>query len=81
MGSDLAFVSGEEVLPIGGFTGAYPSPTVDELRALVASGQLHLVIGTSTSDSRMAWIAAHCRELRRNAQGIVDYYCVPANAG
>ena len=34
---------GQEVLPIGGFSGDDPAPTLAKFRALVSSGQLHFV--------------------------------------
>ncbi len=36
--------SGKEVLPIGGFTGTIPSPTLARLQAMIARGDFHLVI-------------------------------------
>jgi 4-amino-4-deoxy-L-arabinose transferase-like glycosyltransferase len=64
--------SGDEVLPIGGFDGTTPSPTLAQLRSDVANGVFHLIIVATTADPRMAWIAAHCRQLSAHL-----YLCTP----
>jgi hypothetical protein len=58
------YLTGEEALPIGGFDGTIPSPTLSQLEADVRSGQFHLVLALSTADPRMRWIAGHCQTLR-----------------
>jgi 4-amino-4-deoxy-L-arabinose transferase-like glycosyltransferase len=70
------YTSGLETLPIGGFTGTIPSPTLGELQADIRSGQFHLVLALSTVDPRIRWIATHCRDLSART-----FYCVPADAG
>jgi 4-amino-4-deoxy-L-arabinose transferase-like glycosyltransferase len=55
--------SGLEALPIGGFTGTIPSPTLAQLETDIATHQFHLVLALSTKDTRMHWIATHCRDL------------------
>jgi 4-amino-4-deoxy-L-arabinose transferase-like glycosyltransferase len=60
--NDILF-SGREIVPIGGFTGAVPSPTLSQLQHDVAVGSLDFfVIATSppTPDPRLDWIRAHC---------------------
>jgi len=85
--ANLIFESGEQVLPIGGFTGTVPSPTLDEIRTLIARGDLHLVIAPQTDDPRIAWIIEHCRAVRRSVSAgtrpgppLYAYFCVPADA-
>ena len=73
--SIFAYLSGKEALPIGGFTGTIPSPTLSQLQADIHSGQFHLVLALSTADPRIRWIAAHCQPLRGTT-----YYCVRADA-
>jgi len=73
--------SGEEVLPIGGFTGTIPSPTLGQLRADIRAGQFHLVLAHSAADPRIAWIATHCRDVTKPGDALKTYFCVPANAG
>jgi 4-amino-4-deoxy-L-arabinose transferase-like glycosyltransferase len=73
--SVFIYTSGREALPIGGFTGTIPSPTLAELQADIRGGQFHLVLALTTTDPRIQWIAAHCRQV-----GGHSYYCVPADA-
>ncbi|HET9256909.1 MAG TPA: glycosyltransferase family 39 protein, partial [Pseudonocardiaceae bacterium] len=76
----FSYASGQEVLPIGGFTGTMPFPTLDELRRDIARGDFHLVLAISTRDPRLAWIAQHCEHLPRSMSPLESYYCVPADA-
>ena len=41
----LQLGSGEPVMPIGGFNGSDPSPTLDEFKGYVASGDIHYFVG------------------------------------
>ena len=53
--------SGQEVVPIGGFTGTAPEPSLASLRAMIARGDFHLVIqAPKVSDPRLVWVAEHC---------------------
>jgi hypothetical protein len=72
---------GQEVLPIGGFTGTQPSPILGQLRADIAAGRFHLVLAFPSADPRLVWIAAHCRQLPGGQPPFVSYYCRPADAG
>lgn len=62
--------SGAPVMPLGGFNGTDPSPTLAQFQALVASGQVHYFLGaglsevpdTGGSDDTVqitAWVKAH----------------------
>ncbi|MGH2893189.1 MAG: hypothetical protein ACRDPM_07970, partial [Solirubrobacteraceae bacterium] len=62
LGAPLIFATGREVLPIGGFTGTNPSPTLDQLKSLVAQRELAVILGPTTTDPRMRWAAAHCQQ-------------------
>ncbi|MGO9726472.1 MAG: ArnT family glycosyltransferase [Streptosporangiaceae bacterium] len=73
--------SGLEALPIGGFTGTIPSPTLQQLRADIGSGQFHLVLAAAGADPRLRWIAAHCRHIGRASAALRSYFCLPADAG
>ncbi len=84
------FSTGEEVLPIGGFTGTIPEPTVARVRSLVAAGAFHLVLtGSSATDPRIAWITRHCQPLGApagrgvvpGAEPVLAYFCQPSDAG
>jgi 4-amino-4-deoxy-L-arabinose transferase-like glycosyltransferase len=77
--------TGEEALPIGGFTGTAPSPTLDEIKQGVASGRIHVVLTSETADRRIAWIRARCRALppassRPGLPPISAYLCMPGDA-
>jgi 4-amino-4-deoxy-L-arabinose transferase-like glycosyltransferase len=77
----FVYDSGQEVVPIGGFTGTVPQPTLAGLRAMIARGDFHLVIQAPTvSDPRLAWVAQHCFALpaAAGASGglrFAAYYC------
>jgi len=73
--SVFIYTSGLEALPIGGFTGTIPSPTLDQLKADIASHQFHLVLALSTKDPRMQWIAIHCQDLTPRT-----FLCIAPNA-
>ncbi|MDT0344442.1 ArnT family glycosyltransferase [Streptomyces litchfieldiae] len=46
--SGYQLATGEPVMPIGGFNGSDPSPTLEEFRRLVDSGRVHYFIGTDS---------------------------------
>ncbi|MGH3550523.1 MAG: ArnT family glycosyltransferase [Pseudonocardiaceae bacterium] len=79
--SVFSYPTGQEVLPIGGFTGGSPVPTLGQLRQDIARGEFHLVLLLPGDDPRQAWIARHCRHLPGSAPPLQSYYCVPADAG
>ena len=61
LAAPFIFATGQEVLPIGGYTGTSPSPTVADIRRMVASGRFHLVLAAQGStDPRITWIASNC---------------------
>jgi 4-amino-4-deoxy-L-arabinose transferase-like glycosyltransferase len=70
--------SGDEVLPIGGFTGAMPEPTLQELQSRILKGEFHLVITGRSPDPRYAWISTHCLALSPGRAPEV-YYCQPSD--
>jgi 4-amino-4-deoxy-L-arabinose transferase-like glycosyltransferase len=81
LAAPFAAASGEEALPIGGFTGTIPSPTLSQLQADIRTGQFHLVLAEDTSDPRIAWIATHCRDVTKAAAGpLKSYFCTPTDA-
>jgi 4-amino-4-deoxy-L-arabinose transferase-like glycosyltransferase len=73
--SAIIYDSGTEALPIGGYDGTTPSPTLAQLQADIRRGLFHLVWIASATDPRLRWIATHCTRLSRTF-----YECVPANA-
>ncbi len=53
--------TGREILPIGGFQGGIPSPTLAQLRRYIASGQVRAFLVPRVSDDpRVSWVHAHC---------------------
>jgi 4-amino-4-deoxy-L-arabinose transferase-like glycosyltransferase len=72
--------SGLEVLPIGGFTGTSPSPTLPQLEADIRHGRMHLVLIATNADPRMRWIITHCPHTGDATPTVHNYYCEPSNA-
>ena len=58
-------MTGHEFLPIGGFTGGAPVPTVRRVERLANEAQIlfAFVPLDATGDKRVAWIVANCRTL------------------
>jgi 4-amino-4-deoxy-L-arabinose transferase-like glycosyltransferase len=88
LAAPFIFVSGQEVLPVGGFTGVIPSPTLPALQTMVAQGRFHLVLqSASATDPRFVWIARHCLPVAQpHGAGTVStklaiYYCLPSSVG
>jgi hypothetical protein len=55
--------SGLEVLPIGGYLGNVPTPTLAELQADIGRGYVRafvLPVSPSGTDPRVRWIESHC---------------------
>jgi hypothetical protein len=71
--------SGQEALPIGGFTGTIPSPTLAQLKADIADGTFHLAILSAqpSRDPRVRYIAAHCRAAPSVNTALRTYFCLP----
>ncbi len=84
LASAFIYVSGQEVLPIGGFTGTIPEPTLDTIKSMIRSGDFHLVLQSpSTTDPRLVWIARHCIPVPQpkgvgvpSAPRYAIYYCL-----
>ncbi len=86
LAAPFIFDSGQEVLPIGGFTGTIPSPTLSAIQTLVRQGRFHLVLQSpTTTDPRLVWIARHCISLPQPTGVVLSarfaiLYCVPSSA-
>jgi 4-amino-4-deoxy-L-arabinose transferase-like glycosyltransferase len=74
--SAIIYESGLEALPIGGFDGTNPSPTLAQLQADIRHGLFHLVWISSATDPRLRWVTTHCTQLTKRL-----YNCVLANTG
>ena len=78
------FATGQEVLPLGGFTGTVPEPSVASLAGLVSSGFFHVALVSSPAAAQSAsWITRHClyvgQPSGKSASALVPhlavYYC------
>ncbi len=72
----VIYVTGQEALPIGGFDGTTPSPTLSELQADIRQGRFHLVWVAAATDPRLKWVMSHCHHLFGRSWG-----CTPTDAG
>jgi 4-amino-4-deoxy-L-arabinose transferase-like glycosyltransferase len=53
--------TGREILPIGGFQGGIPAPTLTRLRQYIQTGQVRaLLVPRASDDPRIVWVHAHC---------------------
>jgi 4-amino-4-deoxy-L-arabinose transferase-like glycosyltransferase len=78
--SVFIYASGLEALPIGGFTGTIPSPTLGQLKTDIRQGLFHLVLAAPSADPRLRWIAAHCLKVGKPKAGLNTYFCTRASA-
>jgi len=76
--SEFSLATGKEVLPIGGFTGTIPEPTISQLEDMIRAGKFHLVLFVGGKDPRLTWIANHCRHIGPNSVGL--FFCSPNDA-
>ena len=79
------FATGQEVLPIGGYDGSTPEPTLAALRSAIAHGVFHLVLTAShTDDMRALFIQQHCLPVHPPGPSptvsLRVSYCLPADA-
>jgi 4-amino-4-deoxy-L-arabinose transferase-like glycosyltransferase len=83
LAAPFIWASGREVLPIGGFTGTIPEPTLATLQNLIRTGFVATFLQSpTTTDPRLVWIARHCLNAtgRASAQHAVlpvaVYFCL-----
>ncbi len=79
------FATGQEVLPIGGYDGSTPEPTLGALRSAIAHGEFHLVLtGPRSDDERALFVRRHCLSVHpagpSPAVSLRVSYCLPADA-
>ncbi len=68
--------SGREILPIGGFQGGIPAPTLTQLQRYIDSGQVRaMLIPRVSSDPRIVWIRDHCRAPEQASGETALYDC------
>lgn len=87
----IQLAAGEPVMAMGGFSGGDPAPTLEELKAYIASGQLRYVLlggggpggvgprgggpGGGDSSARTAWITTSCTPVAIAGQATDLYDC------
>ena len=70
LAAPFIWASGLEVLPVGGFTGTIPEPTLAALQNLIRTGFVATFLQSpTTTDPRLTWIARHCMNVTRRAAG------------
>ena len=79
--------SGREVLPIGGFLGNVPAPTLATLQADISRGYVRvfvLPVSPPGPDPRVRWIESHCTRQppppHRRPVPYADFFCGLATA-
>ena len=84
LAAPIIFATGQEVRPIGGYTGTIPEPTVASVRSMVAAGTFHLFLAAAHSrDPRIVWIAHHCQgvptppDAGSDVGPLATFYCLP----
>ncbi|HEX5853143.1 MAG TPA: hypothetical protein VFY36_08620, partial [Solirubrobacteraceae bacterium] len=82
LAAPYVLATGREVLPIGGFEGGVPAPTVVRLRSYVASGRVRaFLVPNGERDPRLRWVYAHCKRTTNKTGGkvpLVLYDCTGA---
>ena len=85
LAAPFIWAGGREVVPIGGFTGTIPAPTLATLQNLIQTGQVATFLQSpTTTDPRLIWIARHCMNFTQRAAGqhtvlpLAVYVCLAA---
>jgi 4-amino-4-deoxy-L-arabinose transferase-like glycosyltransferase len=82
LAENFILYSGREVLPIGGFLGNVPAPTLATLQADIRRGYVRvfvLPVSPEGPDPRVRWIEAHCTRAPappgRHSVRAADFFC------
>lgn len=68
--------TGREILPIGGFQGGVPAPSLDQLQRYIASGQVRaMLVPRVSADPRIVWIRDHCTAPEQAGGATALYDC------
>jgi 4-amino-4-deoxy-L-arabinose transferase-like glycosyltransferase len=83
LAAPFIWASGREVVPIGGFTGTIPEPTLATLQHMIHGNLVGTFLQSpTTTDPRLTWIAHHCLHIRTRSTGqrsvlpLAVYFCV-----
>jgi 4-amino-4-deoxy-L-arabinose transferase-like glycosyltransferase len=61
LAAPFILATGREVLPIGGFQGGIPAPSLSQLRRYIATDAVRaFLVPVHSSDPRVVWIHKHC---------------------
>ncbi|MFI5003644.1 MAG: ArnT family glycosyltransferase [Solirubrobacterales bacterium] len=61
LAAPFILATGQGILPIGGFQGGIPAPSLSRLRRYIAAGEVRaLLVPVHSDDPRIVWIHAHC---------------------
>ena len=81
LAAPFIWASGQEVLPIGGFTGTIAEPTLATVQHLVRTGFVSTFLQSpTTTDPRLTWVARHCLDVSGRARvkaalPLAVFYC------
>ena len=84
--AEFIYATGEEVLPLGGYTGTTPEPSLSSLESMVSQGLFHVVLMTDPGASPASqWVASHCPPVKPVSTGSAPlpvswvrvYFCRP----
>jgi 4-amino-4-deoxy-L-arabinose transferase-like glycosyltransferase len=81
LAAPFILATGKEVLPIGGYQGGVPAPSLADLRRLIGAGETRaFLVPLLSDDPRIVWIRAHCvaqgsRESRKPSTSTELYAC------
>jgi 4-amino-4-deoxy-L-arabinose transferase-like glycosyltransferase len=83
LAAPFIWASGREVVPIGGFTGTMPEPTLATLQRLINENFVRTFLQSpTTTDPRLTWIAGHCLHIKPRPIGqravlpVAVYFCL-----
>jgi 4-amino-4-deoxy-L-arabinose transferase-like glycosyltransferase len=95
--SPYILATGQEVMPMGGFSGSVPEPTLARVQQLVSSGQLRFFMlgsgagfgpgagaatgGISEAQKIASWVEASCAEVPASAYGGTSSTAAPGSGG
>jgi 4-amino-4-deoxy-L-arabinose transferase-like glycosyltransferase len=72
LAAPYVLASGRQVLPIGGFEGGIPAPTVAQLESYVSAGKVRaFLLPAGSTDPRLRWVYAHCKRTEASTGGKV----------
>ncbi|HWY89839.1 MAG TPA: glycosyltransferase family 39 protein [Solirubrobacteraceae bacterium] len=70
LAAPFILATGQEILPIGGFQGGVPSPTLAQLQRYISSGEVRaFIVPVLGDDPRVLWIHTHCTQPEGSGSG------------